>query len=394
MTGWRRYGRLLIAAGIVLAVAALAFWPDAVEVDVTPVVRGPLAVTVDEEGETRVRDRFVVSAPVAGRLDRVELEPGDPVQAGQTIVARLRPTDPALLDARARAELNAAVASAESAVGTARAERDRARSTLERARASFQRARQLHGTGLLSADEYEMRETAVRTAEDSLEAAEFSLNRARHELEMGRARLSGASGGGGPIDIRAPVEGVVLRRFRESEAVVPSGEPLVEIGDPSELEIVADFLSSEAVRIGAGDAVIIDQWGGGEPLRGRVRLVEPSGFMKVSALGVEEQRVNVVIDFEDAAAAARLGDGYRVEVQVVVWKADGVVKVPVGALFRHEGMWAVFVLEDGRARVRRVELGHRNDTEAEGLDGLTEGELVIVHPPDTLADRARATPRS
>lgn len=391
MARWR-YGKYAIPAAIVLGIAAMAFWPRAVPVDAAPVERGTLMVTVDEEGETRVRDRFVISAPVAGRLERVELEPGDPVKAGETVVAVLRPTAPALLDARTRAELTAAVASAESAVGTARAERERARATLQRAQSAMERARQLRDSGLLSADEYEARETAVRTAQEALEAAEFSVNRARHELEMARARLSGASGEGRAISLHAPVDGVILRRHRESESVVPAGEPLVDVGDPNELEIVADFLSSEAVRISPGDPAIIDQWGG-EPLRGRVRLVEPSGFLKVSALGVEEQRVNVIIDFEDPAAAARLGDGYRVEVQVIVWQEDDVTKVPVGALFRHEGEWAVFVLNDGRAHVRRVTLGQRNDTEAQVLEGLSPDELVVLHPPDTLSDGVRAQPR-
>lgn len=383
MTFWRNR-RLLAAIAVVLAVAAMAFWPETTAVDAARVERGRLTVTVDEEGETRVRDRFVVSAPVAGRLERVELEPGDPVTAGNTVVATLRPSPPALLDARTRAELTAAVASAQSAVGAAKAERGRLAAELQRARDARARADQLREAGLLSAEEYEVRQTAVQAGEEALAAAEFAVNRTVHELEMARARLSGAAGSGEPILIHSPIDGVVLRRARESEGMVPAGEPLIEVGDTDRIEIVADFLSSEAVRIEAGDPVVIEQWGGGEPLAGTVRRVEPSGFLKVSALGVEEQRVNVIIDFGDPAAARPLGDGYRVEVRVVVWEGHDVVKVPVGALFRREGEWAVFVVNGGNAEVRTIRIDHRNELEAEVLEGLQPGDRAVLHPPDTL----------
>ena len=392
MPFWRNR-RLLAAAAVVLVVAAVAFWPETTAVDAVRVARGPLAVTVEEEGETRVRDRFVVSSPVGGRLERVELEPGDPVTAGNTVVATIRPSAPALLDARTRAELTAAIASAQSAIGGARAERDRARTALARARDALARADQLREAGLLSAEEHEVRQTAVKAAEEALAAAEFTVNRAEHELQMARARLSGAAGSGEPIVIHSPIDGVVLRRYRESEGMVPAGEPLIEVGNTDRIEIVADFLSSEAVRIESGDPVVIEQWGGGDPLAGTVRRVEPSGFMKVSALGVEEQRVNVIIDFENPAAARPLGDGYRVEVRVVVWNDDEVLKVPVGALFRREGEWAVFVINGGNAEVRTIGLGHRNELEAEVLEGLQPGEGVVLHPPDTLEGGSRVEMR-
>lgn len=192
----------------------------------------------------------------------------------------------------------------------------------------------------------------------------------------------------------APVDGVILKRLRESESVVPVGEPLLEIGDPKRIEIVADLLSTDAVRISPGTPVLIDEWGGDHPLHGRVRRVEPSGFMKVSALGVEEQRVNVIIELEDPASAARkLGDGYRVEVRVVVWREDSVLKVPTGSLFRRGDEWAVFVIEEGRARLHIVKLGQRNQSEGQITSGLSAGQVVVLHPPDTLTDGMRVVVR-
>jgi HlyD family secretion protein len=222
------------------------------------------------------------------------------------------------------------------------------------------------------------------------------VQRARYELDLARARLQAPAAAGGPtVEIRAPVDGVVLRRLRESEAVVPPGEPLLEIGDPDRIEVVADFLSTDAVRIRPGAPVVIEQWGGGHPLHGRVRRIEPSGFMKVSALGVEEQRVYVVIDFADAPEALeRLGDAYRVEVRAVVSEGTNVVKAPIGALFRRGEAWAVFRVVEGVATLTMVEVGQRNESEAEIVKGLSEGDAVIMHPPDTIADGMRVMERA
>jgi HlyD family secretion protein len=388
-----RNWKLLAGVAVVAVLLAVALAPAATQVDRAPVTRGPLVVTIDHEGETRVRERFVITAPVAGRVQRIGLEPGDPVERGTTL-ARLTPVSPALLDVRTRAELTGAVSAAEAALGQARAERARALAALDRARTTLQRQRELAAAGVVSKDEMEARETEVRTAEEALRAAEFSVARAGHELEIARARLQQPDGGGGSMAITAPIDGVVLRRFRESEGVVPAGEPLVEIGNADRLEVVADLLSTDAVRVRAGAPVLIEQWGGDDELRGRVRRVEPSGFMKISALGVEEQRVNVIVDFEDAERAGReLGDGFRVEVRIIAWEAPDVLKVPVSALFRRGDDWAVFVVEDGRAHLRTVEIGRRDGTEAQVLQGVTEGESVIVHPPDTIADGARVAER-
>jgi HlyD family secretion protein len=350
-------------------------------------------VTIDEEGETRVRDRFVVSAPVMGRVERIELEPGDPVVRGKTVVARLTPAAAPLIDPRTQGELSAAVEAARAVVGQARAERDRAAAALARAQSTARRLETLLKSGAISGDELEAAQTTFKTAEEALRAAEFSVARAEHELELARARLRPSQPGGRTVDVVAPVDGVVLKRLRESASVVPIGEPLLELGDPANLEIVSDLLSTDAVRVSRGDTVLIEQWGGSHALEGRVRRVEPSGFMKVSALGVEEQRVNVIIDFTDENESASLGDGYRVEVRIVVWRDDSVLKVPVGSLFRRGDDWAAFVVENGRARLQVVQLGQRNDREGQVINGLSEGQTVVLHPPDTLTDGRRVRRR-
>jgi HlyD family secretion protein len=396
MTIWSSTGvRLAAVVAVVAALAALAFWPETAEVDVARVERGPMRVTIDEDGETRVRERFIVSAPVAGRLQRIELEPGDPVDRGKTVVVRLVPVESPLLDPRTRAELSAAVDATRAAVGEAQAERDRAATALQQARASRQRQEALAEAGAVSREGVESAQMAERAAESALRAAEAASARAQSELQLAQARLQSPSTRGRTHDVVAPVNGVVLKRLRESESVVAAGEPLLEIGDPQRLEVVADLLSTDAVRVKPGGPVSIEQWGGATPLAGTVRRVEPSGFMKVSALGVEEQRVNVVIDVAEPADAERtLGDAYRVEVRVVVWQAEDVVKVPVGSLFRRGEGWAVFVVDGGRARLRVVTLGQRNGEEGQILDGVEPGQTVVLHPPDTLTDGMRVTART
>ena len=393
-----KLGKFLAGAVLLTALLVMAFWPKPAAVDLVRAERGALQVTLDEEGETRVHRRFVVSAPVAGRVDRIELEPGNPVVRGRTVVARFSPADPAPLDARSRAEAEATVKAAEAAVGRARAERERAAAEDRLAQSELGRTRALVEKQVAARQTLESAESQARTAEEVLRAADFAVAGAEYELAVARARLlSGSSAAGEtrpPIVLLAPIDGVVLKRLRESEAIVPPGEPLLELGDPRQLEVVADFLSTDAVRIHPGDPVRIERWGGEGELHGRVRRVEPSGFMKVSALGVEEQRVNVIIDFADPFEAwKRLGDGYRVEVRVVVWQADSVLKIPTSSLFRRGDGWAVFAAENGRARLRPVDVGERNGAEAEVLAGLSEGEAVVIHPSDTLQDGGRVTVR-
>jgi HlyD family secretion protein len=392
--------RRLIWGGVGLVVVALVAFslrqkPE--PADVVRVERGSLRVTLDEEGETRVRDRYMVSAPVAGRVLRIELEPGDPVVAGDTVLATFQPGDPVPLDARSHAEAEARVRSAEAALGRARADRQSVEAELRFAEAELARARRLASEAIVSKETLESAELQVETDRESLRSAEFAVKTAQSDLEQARARLMQDGGGSSrpPIEIRAPIGGVVLRRLHESEAIVAAGEPLIEVADPDQLEIVSDFLSTDAVKIQPDQRVLIEQWGGEGSLQGVVRRVEPYGFTKISALGVEEQRVNVVIDFDDAREAWDvLGDGYRVEVRVVVWERESVVKVPTSALFRSGSAWAVFAVADGKAAERAVEIGQRNGLEAEVISGLAEGDPVIVHPGDRIADGVKIEERS
>jgi HlyD family secretion protein len=391
--------RLIRIALVVLVLAAILIWafsPVPANADFATVERGALLVTVDEEGQTRVRDRYVVSAPVPGRMLRIELEPGDPVIAGKTVVARFQPTDPALLDVRTRAELEARVRAADSTLGGARAERERVRAQLTFAQSELKRTRELVEGGALAQRDLEAAEQQAATLERALQSAEFAIRTAEHQLELARAGLvQTRQGRTAAIPLYSPVDGVVLKLRQESETVVPTGQPLLEIGDLQDLEIVADLLSSAAVAVQPRQRVLIEQWGGGYALQGTVRRVEPSGFTKISALGVEEQRVNVLIDFEQPDEPQNaLGDGYRVEVRIVIWEKDDVMKVPTSSLFRNDTKWAVYKAVDGVARLQEVEIGQRNGLEAEVLSGLSVGEQIIVYPGDAIADGVRVTARS
>ena len=402
MRRWSRIVWWVLGLGAAGLVVAMALRPKVVTVDAAAVTRGPMRVTIDEEGETRIRRRFVVSSPVFGRLERIELEPGDRVSRGRTVVARVRAETPPLLDARTRAEAEATRASAASAEGRAKAEERRALDALDLARRELVRERELERSGLASKQAVEVRESNARAAEEAARAATFAVASASAELGRADARLrpDRLDGEGRVLSVVAPVDGVVLRRRRESAGVVPAGEPLIEIGDPQDLEIVSDLLSTDAVQVQAGAPVRLEQWGGNHALTARVRRVEPSGFMKVSALGVEEQRVNVLMDFDDPAdASKRLGDGYRAEVRIVIWEAGDVMQVPTGALFRHGENWAAYVIKSGSsgrnavASRTLVTIGHRNSRTAEVIEGLAAGDNVVMHPPDTLTDGVRVTVR-
>ncbi len=384
--------RLLIWGGtiVILIAIGVSLAPKPLPADFDRVTRGLLRVTIDEEGETRVRDRYVVSAPLAGRVLRIELEPGDPVIGGDTVLATFQPTDPVLLDARSRAEAEARAKAAEAALGRADADRDRALAELKKAESDLARVRKLAADKIVSTERLEAAELDHDTRQKAVRAAEFAVRTSAYDLEVARAALvepGGASASRQPILLRSPIDGVVLKRLRESESVVPAGEPLLEVGDPADLEIVSDLLSTDAVKVRAGQKVLIEQWGGDAPLSGVVRRVEPSGFMKISALGVEEQRVNVVVDFADPRDAWQsLGDGFRVEVRIVTWEEDDVLIVPTSSLFRHQDGWAVFAVEEGHAALRPVEIGQRNGLAAQVLGGLEDGQQVIVHPSDSIED--------
>ena len=390
--------RLLRPAIAVLVLAIIGYWalrPRPVPADFAAVARGDLQVTVEEEGRTRVRDRYVISAPMPGRMRRIELDAGDPVVAGNTVLAQFLPADPVLLDDRVRAELEARVRAAESALSGARADRERLDAELAFAQAELKRSRELVDQRVIAQRELEAAQRQEQSLERARQSASFAVSTAQHQLEVARAGLlQSRSGRATPIALHSPVSGVVLRRLQESETVVSTGQPLIEVGNLDDLEIVADLLSSAAVNVAPGQAVFIDQWGGSRALRGRVRRVEPSGFTKISPLGVEEQRVNAVIDFDEPRSAwGTIGDGYRVEVRIVVWARDDVVKVPASSLVRYETGWAVYKVENGVAKRRTVEVGRQNGLEAEITNGLSAGDQIVVYPSDAVHDGAKLTRR-
>jgi HlyD family secretion protein len=395
--------RVFLWGGLgVLLLASLVYmlWPQPVPVDLGEVHRGALRVTVDEEGHTRVRDVYLVSAPLTGRLQRIDQEAGDPVVAGETVLARIRPVAPTLLDQRTQAEAVAVVGAAEAALALAEAELERARAELEFAESELHRARTLAARGNLSQRGLDQAELAAKTRRAAVATTEAALKVKSFELETARASLILPGGGNGTVEtesccinVLAPVDGQILRLIQESEAVVFAGAPLVELGDANDLEIVVDLLSSDAVRIAADAEVDIEGWGG-RTLEGHVRRVEPYGFTKISSLGIEEQRVNVIVDFDAPPDHwLMLGHGFRVELRITVWQGDDVLVLPISALFREGETWSVFVESDGRASKRQVEIGHRNDREAEVLDGLVAGERVVLHPSDRVGDGLRIEAR-
>ena len=367
----------VLAVGIVL-VALLR--PSPLRVELALVTRGPLSETVEEEGQTRVRDRYVVTAPVPGRVARITLREGDSVAPGRVVAL----VYPAPLDSRARDAATARVSQAEDAQRAAAATVPRARAAMEQAQRARARAQELGAKGLLAPEERERAELDASSRQRELESADFQAQAAAHDVEIARAALLGD--GSRPVVLRSPVRGQVLRIPEVSERVAAAGTPLLEIGDASRLEVVADLISSDAVRVREGDPMRIEGWGGGA-LNGRVRRVEPSGFTKVSALGVEEQRVNVVGDFIDPPAG--LGDRFRVELRIAVWENPSVLQVPGSAVFRVGDGWAVYVVAGDRARRRSVELGHRTPFEVEILRGIDEGMTVIRDPSDRVSDGAR-----
>ena len=380
-----------IAGAGAAALVAVALWPSAVLVETGRVARTPLAVTIDEEGETRVRETFVVSAPVSGRLQRIDVEPGDVVRAGQ-VLTRVRPELAPLLDARTRADVEAALTTARATRARVDAEHQQALDALAHATRELQRTRDLIAAGLATQQALDARESEARAAADAADAAHHAVEAADSEVRRAAARLtpSRTAGSGRPVEVRSPIAGVVLRRLRESESVVPGGEPLLHIGDPRQLEIVADLLSTDAVRVAVGARVLVEQWGGDRSLEARVQRIEPAGFTKVSALGVEEQRVNVVCDFVDSRAAwAALGDAFRVEVRIVQWESSGVLTAPASALFRAGEGWSAYVIRDGRAHRTPVEVGHRTSQRVEVLTGLSDGDEVVVYPGDAVRDGVR-----
>jgi HlyD family secretion protein len=388
-----------VIVGIIVIALALSFMPRPVTVDLVDVQPGPLVVTLDEEGETRVHDVYTLSAPVAGRVQRIDRHVGDPVTANETMLALIEPGDPSFLDPRSEAQARAAIQAAEAARDLAAAAVKDAQAQYEFARSEYARMQELIVEGSVSKRDLDSAERDFKARRAGLDTARAAQQVRNFELELARAQLvsplqtQGSTGHCECIPITSPVSGRILKIADRSERIVREGDMLMQIGDPGNLEIVVDYLSMDAVKIRAGQRVVIDNWGGAKPLEGRVRLVEPFGFLKVSALGIEEQRVNVIIDFASDKGWERLGHGYQVESRVVLWDADDILTVPLTALFRDGENWSLFVEEDGRARLRHVKAGQRNGVIAEIREGLKAGERVVAHPSDRVTNGVRIASR-
>jgi HlyD family secretion protein len=398
------------SAAIAVGLAGLVWfaWPQSLLVDTAIVAKGPMEVTVDDDGKTEVRHVYTVSAPIAGKVMRISRpmgenptsrHVGDQVTANETIVAVMQPVAPGFIDFRSRQEIEAAVAAADAAVKYAESEVHRLEAAVSFYRAELERAQALIRTQAKSVEAFDKAKFDAESNEASLASAKAQVQVWQSVRASLAARLIDPSSAIAPTDpaccikLLAPVSGRVLKVVQENEAAVQAGTPLIEIGDPLDLEVVADLLSSDAVQIKVGAPVRIDGWGG-TPIRARVVRIDPAGFLKVSALGIEEQRVRITIDFADPPEAwSRLGHDYRVIVHVTTWSSEDALIVPVSALFRKGDDWAVFAIDKGRAHTRQVKIGHRNNRVAEVLTGLPPGVQVVVHPSDRVSDGTRVAQR-
>lgn len=383
----------LVAAGLVYG-----FMPRALPVDIAEVKRAPLNVTVEEEGKTQVMERYLVSAPVAGYVRRIDLKAGDAITAGQ-VLAVIEPARANALDPRAQAQAQAQVSAARAALAVAGENARAATAAAQLAQQERARAESLRQSNFLSAQALDTARSAETRAQAVNQAANHAVKVSRFEMDMARAAVANAArlktgGAAEQFQVRAPVAARVLKLLHESEGAVATGQPLLEIGNPETLEVEVEVLSTHAVKIAPGSKVILDRWGGEATVQGVVRVVEPSGFTKVSALGVEEQRVRVIVDITSPREAwQRLGDGYRVEARFVLWEGADVLQLPTSALFRNGAGWAVFAVEGGRARLTPVETGQRAGLTTEVRSGLAAGTRVVSHPDDALSDGVRVKPR-
>ncbi len=390
--GWM----LPLAGLLVVAVLVLALRPSPLPVSVAEVKLGPFVESVDEEGRTRLRDTYTVSAPIAGYLLRVQPEPGDAVELGQ-VLFRMEPLPAPALDARSLEQARENLAAARARQESARANLDTVAADARYAEGEYERYRELHERGLVSTADMDRTRSQRDRQRAAERAARHAVEVAGFEIESARAVLDIASGQRPPedqpeLEVRAPVAGLVLRRHRCCEGAVGAGEPVLDVGSLADLEVQVDLLSMAAVRVRSGMPVRLTGFGGAEALEGTVRRVEPAGFTRVSALGVEEQRVPVIVDFDSPAEAwETLGVGYRVEAEFMLWQSDEVLQAPISALFRADDRWQVFVVENGQARRREVEPGRRSGLVVQILSGLEAGERIITHPGDRLADGVRVT---
>ena len=386
-----------LGLALVAALGYVAVRSEPAAVDLHEITKGRMQVTVNADGKTRIRELFDVAAPIAGTVQRAPVRVGDLVVKDETVVAVVEPGSSNLLDARTRMQAEAAVREAEAALHLARSRLREAGEDLALAQSEHDRAKTLVERGAASATRLEYAEQTLNIKQASESAAISALEMRKSALDRARAALLGPDDEGGTdgwLEVTAPATGHVLHIDVLSERPVLPGTKLMSIGQPGDLEIVADLLSADAVRLKPGARAIVERWGGPEALEARISKIEPSAYTKVSALGIEEQRVDVVFDFTgEPGARAELGDGFAVFLRIVEWEAEDVLTVPLGAVFRLGADWAVFVAEDGMARTRTISLGRRNGAVAQVLDGLVAGERVITHPSDDIADGTPITER-
>lgn len=388
---------VIAIAVLVIGLLVWGFWPQPIAIEPVVVQRAPLTITIEEEGRSRVIDRYVISAPVAGVACRVQLDVGDPVQQGEVLLG-ITPLKSQVLDSRSRAQAIAAVAAAQSALAAAKEQASATDAAARLATTELQRLQPLALKGLASKVELDRAETTVLTSAAEKRSANFNVQVANYELQAAKSVLEySANTRDEPavrVPVTSPITGKILKVLRECEGPVETGEPLLEVGDPTALEVEVDVLSADAVQIKPGMQVRFERWGGDQPLLGVVRIVEPVGFTKFSALGVEEQRVLIISDFTSPAEEwQRLGDGYRVEAKFVLWREENVLQVAASSLFRYGDGWAVFVVDDQRAQRREVVIGQRNGLVAQISAGLDEGDTVINHPSDEVEDGVRVESR-
>ena len=395
---WLKRLGILALIGIFAAGIYLTFAERPVGVDIVKVEPAPMLVSIQEEGTTRVRDVYTVSSPIAGHLNRIALDEGERVLANETIIASIHPLDPPFLDERTQLELRSAVAAAESGVALAIVEHDRTKMALQLAQSEYDRASVLTKKKIMPLSQLENIYNALELRKAEVEGAKAAIDLRRAELAAVKARQQQPKDVNTPpdaedccIQITAPVSGVVLKVLARSTQPVSPGTQILEIGDPQKLEVVVDLLSSDAARLNPGAVVVLADWGGADSLQGVIRRIEPAAFTKVSSLGFEEQRVNVIIDMDETPP--KLGHGYRVLASLVVWKGENILQVPIGALFRSDGKWATFVVANGTAELRPLDLGQFNDQTAQVLAGLEEGEMVVMYPNETLEDGSLVTER-
>lgn len=399
---FRRWAGIAVFALVLCLALFLALRKPPISVDYGEVSEGPLIITIDEDGETRVREVYVVSAPVTGRLLRITQDVGDPVSAGETVLATIQPSEPTFLDIRSQSEAEAQIRSSEATLSLAQAEVERATAERDFAQNELKRMETLFQTQTVAEAAVDRARMQFSSARAALASAQAAVDVADHELERAQAMLispqdlpmDGIDERCCTVDVRSPITGRLLRLIEKSEAVLPAGAPLLEVGNPQELEIVVDLLSSDAVRVKPSASVSITDWGGGEVLTGRVRRIEPFGFTKISALGVEEQRVNVIIDFmEPNDIPEALGHGFRVEVKIEEWRTENSIRIPEAALFRQGDDWSAFIVQDGVAEQRLVSIGRSNGDHAQVIDGIEAGEIVILYPSEKIESGMRVKER-